>query len=81
MLNRIKDGYVLGYHKAARLAEISLSAEIYGVTGLPDEILKSIFIKPFHSLQDAVDEALKEKGRNAKVLFLLDGSLTVPMLN
>ncbi len=81
VLNRIKEGYVLGYHKAARLVEISLRAEMYGITGLPDEILKSIFIKPFRSLQDAVDEALKKKGRNAKVLFLMDGSLTVPTLS
>jgi nickel-dependent lactate racemase len=81
VFNRIKEGYVLGYHKAAKLAEINLWAEMYGVTNLPDRILKSIFIKPFHSLQDAVDEALKKKGRDAKVLFLLDGSLTVPILN
>ncbi|MBM2825477.1 MAG: hypothetical protein HW402_1141 [Dehalococcoidales bacterium] len=78
---RIKEGYVLGYHKAAKLAEIHLWAEMYGVTDLPDEILKPIFIKPFHSLQNALDEALKKKGRNARVLFLLDGSLTVPTLD
>ncbi len=81
VFNRIKEGYVLGYHKAAKLAEINLWAEMYGVTNLPDRVLKSIFIKPFHFLQDAVDEALKKKGRDAKVLFLLDGSLTVPILN
>ncbi|MFC1958429.1 nickel-dependent lactate racemase [Chloroflexota bacterium] len=81
VFNRIKEGYVLGYHKAAKLAEINLWSEMYGVTDLPDEILKSIYIKPFHSLQDAIDEALKKKGRDAKVLFLLDGSLTVPTLN
>ncbi|MBI4303262.1 MAG: nickel-dependent lactate racemase [Chloroflexi bacterium] len=80
VFHRIKGGYVLGYHKAAKLAEINLLAEMYGVTSIPDETLKSIFIKPFHSLQSAVDEALKKKGANAKVLFLLDGSLTVPIL-
>jgi len=81
VFNRIKEGYVLGYHKAAKLAEINLWAEMYGVTDLPDAILESIYIKPFHSLQDALDKALKKKGRDAKVLFLLDGSLTVPALN
>ncbi|MFC1957563.1 nickel-dependent lactate racemase [Chloroflexota bacterium] len=81
VFKRIREGYVLGYHKAAKLAEINLWAEMYGVTDLPDAILKSIYIKPFHSLQDALDGALKKKGRDAKVLFLLDGSLTVPTLN
>ncbi len=80
-LKRIREGYVLGYHKAAMLAEINLWAEIYGVTDLPDATLRSIYIKPFHSLQDALDDAIKKKGRDAKVLFLLDGSLTVPTLN
>lgn len=80
VLERIKGDYVLGYHKAAMIAEINLWAEIFGVTDLPDAILKSIFIKPFHSLQDALDEAIKKKGKDAKVLFLLDGSLTVPTL-
>ena len=81
MFNRLKEGYVLGYHKAAKLAEINMWAEIYAVTDLPDDILESIFIRPFHSLQDALDEAFKKKGRNAKVLFMLDGSLTVPTLD
>ncbi|MFC1939360.1 nickel-dependent lactate racemase [Chloroflexota bacterium] len=81
VFERIKEGYVLGYHKAAKLAEINLWAEMYGVTDLPDAILKSIYIKPFHSLQDALDEAIKKKDRDAKVLFLLDGALTVPTLD
>ncbi|MFC1990194.1 nickel-dependent lactate racemase [Chloroflexota bacterium] len=81
VFKRIREGYVLGYHKAAKLAEINLWAEMYGVTNLPDATLKSVYIKPFHSLQDALDEAIKKKGRDAKVLFLLDGSLTVPTLN
>ena len=80
VLNKIKEGYVLGYHKAAKLAEINLWAEMYGVTGLPDEILKSILVKPFHSLQEALDSALSKKGKDAKVLFMLDGSLTVPVV-
>lgn len=79
-LDRVKEGYVLGYQKA-KIAEIALRAEMYGVTGLPDRILESIFIKPCHSLQDALDGALKKKGGNAKVLFMLDGSLTVPILD
>ncbi|MDD5288154.1 MAG: nickel-dependent lactate racemase [Dehalococcoidales bacterium] len=80
VFDRIKEGYRLGAHKAAKLAEINLWAEMYGVTSLPDDVLKNIFIKPFPSLQDALDSALKKKGKQAKILFMLDGSLTVPTL-
>jgi ABC-type transport system involved in cytochrome c biogenesis ATPase subunit len=54
--------------------------KMYGVTGLPDEILKKILVKPFRSLQSALDDAIKKKGKDAKVLFMLDGSLTVPVV-
>ncbi len=79
-LEKIKEKYVLGYHKAAKMAEVGLWAETWGVTGLDPELLKSIFIKPFTSLQEAVDAAMKQKGENAKVLFLMDGGLTVPLV-
>ena len=79
VLDTIKKGYVLGYHKAAKMAEINLWAEMYGVTELPDKLMESVLIKPFHSLQQAVDEAMAKKGKDARVLFMVDGSVTVPI--
>jgi nickel-dependent lactate racemase len=78
VLERIEKGYVLGYHKAAKMAEVCLWAEMWAVTDLDPQLLRSIFIRPFASLQAAVDAALAQKGKDAKVLVLLDGSLTVP---
>jgi nickel-dependent lactate racemase len=80
VLETIKQGYKLGYHKAAKMAEIGTWAQTWGVTDLEDKDMNAIFIKPFHDLQEAMDKALEEKGRNAKVLFLMDGSITVPMV-
>jgi len=77
-LQRIEQGYKLGYHKAAKMAEIVTWAEIWGVTGLKDEDSQRAFIKPFHDVQQALDEAIQRKGEKAKILFLTDASLTVP---
>jgi lactate racemase len=77
-LDRIERGFVLGYHKAAKMAEIGLWAKVFGVTDLEPKLLESVFIRPFSSLQAALDRALGEKGVDAKVLVLLDGSLTIP---
>jgi hypothetical protein len=55
-------------------------AEVWAVTGLPDRELDAIFIRPFSRIQPAVDAALKKKGPKAKVLVLLDGSVTVPIV-
>jgi len=79
-LETISQGYKLGYHKAAKMAEIGTWAEMWGVTDLEDKDMEAIFIKPFHDLQTALDQALKRKGKDAKVLFLMDGSITVPMI-
>jgi nickel-dependent lactate racemase len=79
-LETIDKGYKLGYHKAAKMAEIGTWAEMWGITDLEDKDMNAIFIKPFHDLQGALDKALKQKGKNAKILFLMDGSITVPMV-
>ncbi len=77
-LTRIAQGYKLGYHKAAKIAEIATWAEIWGVTGLVEQDVKKAFIRSFHEVQEALDMAIKKKGGKAKILFLMDASLTVP---
>jgi nickel-dependent lactate racemase len=80
VLERIQAGYVLGYHKAAKLAEISLWAEMWAKTDLPPDVIQSVYMKPVDDLQVALETALKKKGDGAKILFLLDGSITVPII-
>jgi nickel-dependent lactate racemase len=77
-LDRIEKKFVIGYHKAAKMAEVGLWAQTWAVTDLEPQMLEKIFIRPFSSLQAALDAARKEKGEDAKVLILLDGSLTIP---
>jgi len=78
VMTKIEKEYELGYHKAAKLAEISSWAEIWAVTDLAPELMKKIFIRPFPVLQSALDSAFAAKGPDARVLFLMDGSITVP---
>jgi nickel-dependent lactate racemase len=77
-LDRIEKKFVVGYHKAAKMAEVGLWAQTWAVTDLEPQLLEKIFIRPFSSLQTALDAARKEKGNDARVLILLDGSLTIP---
>jgi len=71
---------VLGYHKAAKMAEIAQWAQMWAVTDLPGADVESVFMRPFSDIQRALDRALEVKGREAKILFLMDGSLTVPII-
>ncbi len=78
-LDKIDKEFKLGYHKAAKMAEIARWAQMWAVTSLDDELLKSVFIRPFHSLQEAIDTAITIKGEE-RILFLMNASLTVPKL-
>ncbi|MCP4220919.1 MAG: nickel-dependent lactate racemase, partial [bacterium] len=79
-LETIDKGFKLGYHKAAKMAEIATWAEMWGVTGLTDEEMRGVFLKPYHDVREAIQQALEQKGEDAKVLFLMEGSITVPMV-
>ena len=80
VLQRIHQGYVLGSHKAAMIVELTSWAEIWAMTDLPPDVIESVYMKPVDDLQVALDTALQKKGDRAKVLILLDGSITVPII-
>ena len=72
--------YHLGDHKAAKIAELAIRARIWGVTDLAPSILEKAFIRPWSDLQQALNVAIQEKGPLAQVLFLMNGSMTVPKI-
>lgn len=76
-LDTLKKGYKLGYHKAGKIAELASRAEIWAVTDLDPQILRDVFMKPYTSVQEAVNDAVEVKG--GEVLVLPEASMTVPM--
>ncbi len=78
-LDKIEQKYVLGYHKAAKMAEIARWANMWAVTSIPPEMMKSMFITPFPTIQRALDAAVAQKGRE-KILFMMAASMTLPRL-
>jgi nickel-dependent lactate racemase len=81
-IERIRAGYKLGYHKAAKMAAVSGRAGITAVTELPAERLAGMFIQSAASPQEALDKALERaKARGIEkpgILILPDGCVTVP---
>ncbi|UCE80897.1 MAG: nickel-dependent lactate racemase [Methanobacteriota archaeon] len=75
---KIAEGYKLGYHKAAKIAEIELKMKMYAVTNLEPSIATRAHLIPMRSVQEAVDTALAEMGEGAKVTFIMDAVFTVP---
>ncbi len=80
-LQRIENEFKIGHQKVIRLAWLLNSSEVWTVMDIDDRIVQSVFMTPFHDVNLAIKRAIKKKGTDAKVLVLLDGSLTVPLTN
>lgn len=78
VLDKIHHEWKLGYHKAAKMAQIGTWASTWAVTDLTDEEMRNVHFKPYHDLKKAFKDALDEKGDNASVIVLPAGSMTVP---
>lgn len=81
VLQHIRNDYKLGYHKAAKMAEIMTWANIWVISELDNKLWNDIFIKQFSSIQDAIDKAIQIKGEKCSLSLLSDGCITVPLLN
>ena len=83
VLRKIDQGYVLGYHKAAKMAQIGTWARMWAVTDLPDDSVRMAKLEPKSSIQSALDDAIeiiKGEGKEPKLVIMPAGSLTVPMV-
>ena len=82
ILDILGDEYKLGYHKAAKMAQIGIRAQMWAVTDIDDEIIKKSQLKPYSDIQFAVDDAveiIKKKGKQPRIVVMPSGSLTVPL--
>ncbi len=78
MIVEIKNNFQLGGHKAAAIAMILQHSKIFLVSELEYDFVKNIFMQPFNNVQDAYNQALSEKGDNAKVILMPVGGSTLP---
>jgi nickel-dependent lactate racemase len=78
MIERIRKDFQLGGHKAAAISLVLRDADIYLVSAMDEAFVKSMFLKPFKSAQEAFDTAFKKHGANAKVIAMPYGGSTLP---
>lgn len=78
VLDNIHKNWKLGYHKAAKMAQIGTWAQTWAVTDLTDEEMEAVHFKPFHDVQQAYDAAIAQLGSAAQTAVFTAGSMTVP---
>ncbi|MGI6042383.1 MAG: nickel-dependent lactate racemase [Candidatus Alectryocaccobium sp.] len=79
LVERIGRDFQLGGHKAAAVAMILEYANIILISEMDDDFVRSIFMEPMHSAQEAFDEAMEKYGPEAKVLAMPFGGATLPI--
>ena len=80
LIRRIEADFRLGGHKAAAIAMVLERAQIYLVSDMDEDLVRQIFMTPFHSIQEALDRAFEELGGDAGVIVMPYGGSTLPCL-
>lgn len=79
MIEEIKVNFQLGGHKAAAIALVMERARIFMVTDLDADLVRSIHLEPYLTVQEAFDAALAAMGSEAGVLIMPDAGSTLPI--
>jgi lactate racemase len=80
ILARIQEEFVLGGHKAAAIARVLSRAEIWLVSGLDPEIVRSCGFQPFSTPEAALEAAVARNGREASIVVMPEGASIVPSI-
>lgn len=80
MVERIGKDFQLGGHKAAAIGMVLQNADIYMVSEMEPDFVRSIFLTPYPTLQDAYKAALEKYGPNATVITMPYGGSVLPKL-
>lgn len=80
MIKRIGHDFQLGGHKAAAIAMTLQKADIYLVSEMEPEFVKSLFLTPMPDVQTAIDAAFEKLGKDATVLAMPYGGSTLPRI-
>ena len=78
LIDRIEREFKLGGHKAAAIAMVQERADIFLVSEMDPEFVRSLFMTPFASVEDAYTAAKEKLGENASVILMPYGGSTLP---
>jgi nickel-dependent lactate racemase len=74
LIDRIRQEFVLGGHKAAAIANLLLEADVWLVSEFPPDVVREMGMRPFADAQEALTAALEKHGDGARVLVVPYGS-------
>ena len=80
LIDRIRQDFQLGGHKAAAMAMVMEKAAVYLVSEFSPEGVAKMFMAPFPDIHTALQQAFCVQGPNARVLVMPSGGSTLPVV-
>jgi nickel-dependent lactate racemase len=80
-LDRIKEKFVLGGHKAFAISKVVMDKEFILISDLNEEISNSLFAKKIDSIEDALSYVDEKYNGNYTSIVMPQGGLTLPSIN
>lgn len=80
IIDKIKNKFELGGHKAAAIAKVLKYSSIYLVSSLDTNLVNKLYMTPFRNVQAAYDAAINKLGNDSKVLIMPYGGSTFPIV-
>ncbi|QUL99673.1 MAG: nickel-dependent lactate racemase [Candidatus Fermentithermobacillus carboniphilus] len=80
ILESIRRKFVLGGHKAAAIARILKRADVFLVSSMDPELVRRCKLRPFRTLEEALEAAFNKHGPDARVLVMPYAGSTVPLI-
>ncbi|HOO61257.1 MAG TPA: nickel-dependent lactate racemase [Bacillota bacterium] len=78
MISHIREEFILGGHKAAAIAMVLENARIFLVSDLEPDFVSSVFLEPYHDIQEAIDAAIAASPADAQIIAMPYGGSTLP---
>ncbi len=81
IMERLKEGFELGGHKAYAIARIVCESDVILVSSLTGERVENLFCHPVENLSDAIAYIEKKHGKNFRALVMPEAGATFPLLS
>ncbi|MCK8826935.1 nickel-dependent lactate racemase [Natroniella acetigena] len=78
-IERIKEKFVLGGHKAFAISKVVMDKEFILISGLDEELSEALFAKKVDSIDEALAYVEEKHGADYQTIIMPQGGLTVPV--
>ncbi|WP_408954432.1 nickel-dependent lactate racemase [Natroniella sp. ANB-PHB2] len=79
-IDRIKERFVLGGHKAFAISKVVLDKEFLLISGLSQELSEALFAKKVGAIDEALTYVEEKYGADYQTVIMPQGGLTVPVI-